>query len=93
MATIKVTYVVDNGSFNEVPAEISNADTVRFTEARMRSKEASPTSFSDKGLKRLSMKSKTFFGVILSTNLLIPIAFRTSEREAPVEEKRSIPSL
>jgi len=36
---MKVTYVVERGSFNEVANETTALATIRFTEARNRSKE------------------------------------------------------
>ena len=38
MATMNVTYVVERGSFNEVANETTALATIRFTEARTRSK-------------------------------------------------------
>jgi hypothetical protein len=39
MATMKVTYVVERGSFMEVAKETTALATMRFTDARIRSKE------------------------------------------------------
>ena len=89
IATINVTYVVDNGSLSEVPSEISKAETVSITDALIRSNAASLFSPSDTGSKRLSIKLVTCFGVILWINLFIPITLRTIEREALVELNRS----
>ena len=40
MATMKVTKVVDSGSFSDVPKAMSNAASIRFTLPRTRSKAA-----------------------------------------------------
>ena len=39
IATMNVTYVVESGSFNEVANETTALATMRFTEARNRSKD------------------------------------------------------
>src|SRR5690554_2132152 len=90
MATINVTYVVERGSFIEVPSEISMAERVRLTDARIKSNEAL---FSNStGWKRLSMNLLTLSGVNLLIDLLKLRLFLTIERDRGEEENRSSPS-
>ena len=45
IATMKVTYVVDNGNLNDVAIEIRIAATIIFTEALIISKAGNSTAF------------------------------------------------
>ena len=67
MATMKVTYVVERGSLSEVAREIRRAATVRFTDARIRSKEAPLSGPSETGWNRFSINLPTLAGMIFST--------------------------
>ena len=67
IATMNVTYVVERGSRRDVAREISRAATVKFTEARIRSKEAPLSGPSGTGWKRFSMNLPTQAGMIFST--------------------------
>lgn len=66
IATMNVTYVVERGSRRDVAREISRAATVKFTEARIRSKEAPLSGPSGTGWKRFSMNLPTQAGMIFS---------------------------
>jgi hypothetical protein len=70
MAIINVTYVVDNGSVNDVANEMSNVATVKFTEARIKSKEGCSSLVGANGLNRLSINLANDLGILLSMDLL-----------------------
>ena len=70
IATIKVTNVVDNGNFNDVPRAMSIPASIRFTDALMRS-NAAPCSVIDSSLsKRRLSHNLILSGVTLFTQLI-----------------------
>ena len=92
IATIKVTYVVDNGNLYVVPITISTEASTRFTAARTTSKAAPSASMASSLRKRVSSHWKKPRGTTLFINSPASCAPRTILRAAREEPNISSPS-
>ena len=91
IATMKVTYVVDRGSFIEVPSATSKPASTRLTEALIRS-NAAPSGMSLSVVsKRLFIQWRTFAGVTLINQLPMLLDVLTKRRAAFDEPNISSP--
>ena len=91
IATMKVTYVVERGSFKEVPTAIKRPPSTRFTDARTRSNATSSRSSS--GVKRLLTQFLTPRGVLRDTAVTAFVVTRTRLRANPDVPNISLPSF
>ena len=91
MATMKVTKVVESGSFMDVPMAISAPASTRFTEPRMRSKAAPRSMMVSSVLKRRLNQARTPAGVIRRMTSRHDMVRRTSRRA--MREEPNISSL
>ena len=92
IATINVTYVVDNGNLKFVPIVISIDASTRFTAARTTSKAAPSSSSTSCLLNRLSIHLFIHPGMYCIIQLLVSCVTRTMLRAARLVPNISSPS-
>ena len=93
MATMKVTKVVDSGSFSDVPKAMSNAASIRFTLPRTRSKAAPFSSCVTAWFMRWLIQALTRRGVWSLTQAWALRAPRTMARPRRDEPNISSPCV
>ena len=92
IATMKATYVVESGSFREVPTAISKPERTTFTEARTKSKLALFSMIISELSKRLFNHTLTGSGMTLVIVIAILVVVRTRTRATGDVPKLSSPS-